>query len=142
MYHIKHQPKMPKSKLLCLCFCLSLFIVQANQAKADFLRDLANNLSKATQQTTQKPAYVKNTQQQPILGKGLISYHGYSKDFQTFKNLLKTGQLEQAYQLKQKQVSENDVEFLNSVEAGILAIDANKLDPAVNHFAAGENYLH
>lgn len=70
-----------------------------------------------------------------------ITYEGYSKQFIPIKDLIAKGNFDQAYLIEQNKIAQDDADFLNSIEAGILAIDANNMLEATEHFATAEKVL-
>lgn len=71
-----------------------------------------------------------------------VVYSGYSKDFLPIKNLITSEQWTQAYQLQQNKIKQSDTPgFLDSNEAGLLALDTQNSPNAIAHFAAAEQYL-
>ncbi len=67
---------------------------------------------------------------------------GYSKDFLKIKKLIVSNKFEQAYQIQQDKVKQEDnPDFLYSNEAGLLALDVKKPLAAIAHFSAAEHYL-
>lgn len=121
----------------------ALFLSFSN-AHADFLNDLTNNLRnmQSVMPTPPSATALNNTQHpQAHNGNGQISYQGYSKEYLPIKNLIASGQLEQAQQLQQQRIKADDINFLDSIEAAILAIDAQNNVAAIDNFAAAENYL-
>ena len=69
-----------------------------------------------------------------------IVYAGYAKTFLPIKQLITQGQWQQAYTL-QKQKIADDVNFLDSVETGLLALDSHQLDDSLKYFTEAEQYL-
>jgi hypothetical protein len=127
--------------------CISLLLLPCNPASADFFQDLAEGIRKSQQRRTPviapvparvRPGHPAMPYQQMHRK---VTYEGYSKAYLPIKKLQASGQLEQAYKLQKKRVKQGDAEFLNSVEAGILAINANKMSAAIKNFAAAEHYL-
>ena len=71
----------------------------------------------------------------------IITYEGYSKQFLPIKALIVQGNFKQAYQIALDKAKQDETDFLISVEAGILALDANNMVAATDHFATAEMIL-
>jgi len=120
----------------------SILLFCNNPLYADFFSDLSSHLTRLKDQAaTTTPTTAGINSAQPLTAVSQVTYEGYSKDFLPVKNLIASGKLDQAQKQVQQQIKDNGVEFLNSVEAGILAIDAQNCSAAIDNFAAAETYL-
>lgn len=71
-----------------------------------------------------------------------VVYTGYSQDFLDIKKLINEQNFTQAYQIQADKVNQAEIaDFLNSNEAGLLALDINQPTSAIEHFAAAEHFL-
>jgi len=126
------------SKALCLGLLANMLMLPSSHAN-----DALNIFNSLINQSQRPSAYVRhnpsalNTQ----ITRNVI-YGGYSKDFLPIKNLITTEQWVQAYQLQQLRVKQSDpADFLNSNEAGLLALDTHNAANAIHHFTAAEHFL-
>ncbi len=136
-----------------IVFCLLVF--QTPQAYAiDFLDALNSSLKQINKNLPRPPASVPHpTPVKPVPGhypgnihnkkkiQYQITYEGYSKDFVPIRNLIATGDFKRAYELEQQNIKDNGIDFLNSVEAGLLSTDTNHTLDAIDDFASAETYL-
>lgn len=111
----------------------------SNSATADRMNKkintTASNLKKKSQNKINK-AFIDGEE---ITYK--IDYHGYSKDFSVIRNHIASGNMKLAYELEQKAIKENEGDFLNAIEAGVLSVDTGHTKDAIDDFAKGEGYL-
>jgi len=129
---------------LCIGLFVNTFLFTPSQASDVF--GLLNTLVKTTRATSQ--ATTNNFKNQVNLNQPVnsvtrnIVYSGYSKDFLQIKNLIISEQWDQAYQLQSKKIELSDpVTFLDSNEAGLLALDTKSPLNAIKHFSAAEHFL-
>jgi len=106
---------------------------------------ILNSLLKATKSSS-SPASNNLTNQAAINKPANITrsiiYSGYSKDFLKIKNLITSEEWTQAYQLQTQKIEHTDpVNFLDSNEAGLLALDTKNPLNAIKHFSAAEHFL-
>ncbi len=67
---------------------------------------------------------------------------GYGKEFEKIKALIKAEKFAQAYKIQQDKIKQEDPPvFLDSNEAGLLALDLKNPENAIEHFTAAERYL-
>ncbi|WP_136681276.1 hypothetical protein [Neptunomonas sp. XY-337] len=126
-------------KKLALATALS---ISATQLAANPFAELINNVTSANQQPAQaKP--VDHARQEKVTNEGGRQFAaGYSKAFYPVKSLLKQGQTDQALQEHKTIFLEKDGKsFLAQVEHGLVALDANQTDTAINAFADAEHIL-
>jgi len=123
-------------KITCIVILLNHLFISVSQA-ADGAA-LLNRLLK----TQVKNQHLKNHRHIPTRIKKTIVYSGYSQAFLAIKKLIKAGQWQQAYQLQQAKINSSDLpNFLDSNEAGLLALDTKNIKNAIQHFADAEHYL-
>ncbi len=70
-----------------------------------------------------------------------VVYAGYAKTFLPVKQLITQGQWQQAYALQKQKIAADDVNFLDSVEAGLIALDSHQLTDSLKYFTEAERYL-
>ena len=93
-----------------------------------------------TQVQTNGKSYQEATNTTPEARK--VVYTGYSKEFLDIKQLIAAKDFAQAYQIQSDKVKQLDsADFLNSSEAGLLALDIKNPSSAIEHFAAAEHFL-
>ncbi len=149
----KRQPPLCTASTVFMAFCL--LALQPQQVYAiDFLDALNSSLKQINKSIPKPPGsvphpnpakpvpghYPANTHQKRKI-QYQITYEGYSKDFVPIRNLIASGDFKRAYQLEQQNIKDNGIDFLNSVEAGLLSIDTKHTLDAVEDFASGETYL-
>ncbi|BCG64029.1 MAG: hypothetical protein methR_P1794 [Methyloprofundus sp.] len=106
----------------------------------DTLDKINRTVDKSTPTQATQRAAKKATSQK--LTEPTIDTVGYSKDFLKIKKLMLSDKLEQAYQIQEGKVKQEDnPDFLYSSEAGLLALDINKPMSAIQHFTEAEHYL-
>jgi len=136
-----------------IIFCL-LVAPLPKAIAMDFLDALNSSLKQINKSLPRPPASAPHpTAVKPVPGhypgsvhnKGKIqyqiTYEGYSKDFVPIRNLIASGDFKRAYELEQQNIKENGIDFLNSVEAGLLSIDTQHTLDAIDDFASAETYL-
>jgi len=135
-------------KNLILKLCIGLFVntLLFTSSQASDVFGLLNTLVKTASSTTKATANNLKNQagsNQPVnnVTRNIV-YTGYSKDFLQIKKLITSEQWEQAYQLQSKKIEQSDpVTFLDSNEAGLLALDTKNPLNAIKHFSAAEHFL-
>jgi len=126
---------------LCLGLLVNTLLFTPSQAN-----DVFNILNTLVKSTRQAPAR-NNLRNQAALNHRVniarsVVYSGYSKDFLTIKNLITSKQWNQAYQLQKQKLKRSDpASFLDSNEAGLLALDTTSPLNAIKHFSAAEHFL-
>ncbi len=121
---------------------MGLFVVDG--VLANDLLNVLNTLTNTGAVSHQNQvSRIANYQKQP--GKGAVTktivYAGYAKNFLPIKQLITQGQWQQAYTLQKQKIVADDVNFLDSVEAGLLALDSQQLSNSLKHFTEAEQYL-
>jgi hypothetical protein len=132
--------RMKKTITTLLVSCLCLLLAEQVIA-ADFLKALNSGLKalkKHAPANTASPV-TPNTARQS--GKSEVTYEGYSKEFLPIKNLIAESDMKQAYELEQQNIEDNGIDFLNSVEAGLLSIDTGHTLDAIDDFSKAEKHL-
>jgi len=134
-------------KRLSIHLCLGLLVntLLLTPSHANDVLNILNTLVKtapnraATNNNVRNPAVLYN---QPAKITRSVVYSGYSKDFLAIKNLITSEQWKQAYQLQSQKIERSDpANFLDSNEAGLLALDTNSPLNAIKHFSAAEHFL-
>lgn len=126
------------SNKLCLILFVNLIVLTPSQAADAF--GIFNSLLNTTRATTQNR--LANQIKNPVQITRSVVYSGYSKDFLNIKNLITSEQWEQAYKLQKTKIKKTELPiFLDSIEAGLLALDTTSIPNAVAHFAAAEQHL-
>ena len=134
---------MKKTITAILVSCLCLLLTQQVIA-ADFLKALNSGLKALKKQAPTNipsPVTPNAARQSGRTGKSEITYEGYSKEFLPIKNSIIASDMKLAYKLEQKNIKDDGVDFLNSVEAGLLSIDTDHTQDAIDDFSKAEKYL-
>jgi len=128
---------------LCLGLLVNTLLFTPSHANDVF--NILNTLVKTTRNTP--VATTNNLRNQAAINHRVniarsVVYSGYSKDFLTIKNLIISKQWNQAYQLQNQKIERSDpASFLDSNEAGLLALDTKSPLNAIKHFSAAEHFL-
>ncbi len=130
-----------KSLITKLCLGLVANSLLLTSCYANDMLNLLNNLANTSKASTQNTFRQPLNKTNPVITRSIV-YSGYSKDFLIIKNLVINGQSLQAYELQNQKIIKTDsVNFLNSNEAGLLALDTDTPLAAIEHFSAAEHFL-
>ena len=130
-----------------LCYGLFLSVALSSNSHAGGFLDALNIINDVveTTETVQTKTRTNSRVVKTTVAKftePTVEKVGYSKEFSEIKNLIKRDNFTQAYQIQEGRVrEESPPDFLNSNEAGLLALDVHKPSNAIDHFAAAEHYL-
>ncbi len=138
------------------CFASILFMPAQQVFANDFLNVLKDTLDKSLKTMKEKAAQLPTSRlskNPAVLGKSAvknskqqakeqtITYEDYSKDFLPIKKHIAAGEMKEAYEWEQSNIKDEGVNFLNSVEAGLLSIDTNHTLDAIDDFTKAEGHL-
>jgi len=131
-----------KSLSIKLCFGLLVNTLLFTPSHANDAFNILNSLVKTTRKTTSNTLRNQASINHPAKITRSVVYSGYSKDFLAIKKLITSEQWAQAYQLQSQKIEHSDpVNFLDSNEAGLLALDTKSPLNAIKHFSAAEHFL-